>query len=196
MACGLLGLLVLGLCGAVSYPSAREAQLLGSTDLAQHWSQGDVVMLVRHAERCDRTDAPCLGAEDGITVRGGEIASTLGRDYRDYFGLGNADIYASPLTRTTQTASLMFGSGALGEAWVADCKGDLLNHVLEHKASHRNLILVTHSECMEQLAKALGQDNLDTPDYTTSLVLFSDGRGGLQLAGEIDAADWAHLQVR
>lgn len=195
LACGLLGLLAVALCDAASVAAQRPA-LPGEDDLARHWRLGEVVVLVRHAERCDRSDAPCLGAEDGITVRGGELATALGDDYRSRFGLDNADVYASPLTRTLQTASLMFGDGTLGQAWVADCTGNLLNHVLEHKASHRNLILVTHSECMEQLALALSHRDLETPGYGTSLVLFSDARGGLQLAGEIAPRDWARLQLR
>ena len=49
---------------------------------------------------------------------------------------------------------------------------------------------------MEQLAQALSHRDLETPGYGTSLVLFSDARGGLQLAGEIAPRDWARLQLR
>lgn len=194
-ALGGLGVLALGLCGAASFSSERELPLLGPSDLAAQWSRGEVVVLVRHAERCDRSSAPCLGAKDGITVRGGEAASAVGRDYRQHFGLDNADIYASPLTRTTQTADLMFGNVKPDQWWAADCKGKLLDNVLAHKAAHRNLVLVTHSECMEQLVQALDHHGIDTPDYASSLVLFSDGKGSLQVAGEIDADDWAKTQL-
>ncbi|WP_435605306.1 histidine phosphatase family protein [Pseudomonas knackmussii] len=191
---GGLGLLALGLGGAASFSGERDLKQLGPADLAAQWSHGDVVVLVRHAERCDRSSAPCMGAKDGITVRGGEMASTVGRDYRTFFGLDNADIYASPLTRTTQTADLMFGNVKPDQWWAADCKGKLLDNVLAHKANHRNLILVTHSECMEQLVQALDHHDIDTPDYASSLVLASDGKGGLQVVGKIDPDDWSKTQ--
>lgn len=38
--------------------------------LTESWAKGDVIALVRHGERCDRSTTQCLGPADGVTVRG------------------------------------------------------------------------------------------------------------------------------
>ncbi|SDH48035.1 lipopolysaccharide core heptose(II)-phosphate phosphatase PmrG [Pseudomonas panipatensis] len=192
---GLAGAVVLGVCGAVALPSLSYGQVPVAAELAQHWSKGEVVMLVRHAERCDRSSAPCLGAADGITVRGSEQAALVGHDYRA-LDLSHTDVYASPMTRTAQTAEQMFGANVIAQSWVADCKGDVLKNVLQHKVAHRNLVLVTHSECMAQIVQAIDHHDLSTPEYTSSLVLFSDDKGALQVAGQIEPQDWAKMNIR
>ncbi|MFV3014392.1 hypothetical protein [Pseudomonas sp. PSPC2-3] len=34
------------------------------------WMEGNVIVMVRHAERCDRSSNPCFGPPNGITVNG------------------------------------------------------------------------------------------------------------------------------
>lgn len=191
---GVLGAGGLGLCAALTLPSLSYGQVPVAAELVQHWSKGEVVILVRHAERCDRSSAACLGAADGITVRGSEQAAQVGRDYRA-LDLSQTDIYASPMTRTAQTAQQMFGASAIAQPWAADCKGDVLKNVLQHKVAHRNLVMVTHSECMAQIVQAIDHHDLSTPEYSSSLVLFSDDKGALQVAGQIEPQDWAKLNI-
>ena len=50
--------------------------------LTLSWAQGDVIALVRHVERCDRSIAPCLGPVDGVTVRATDTARQLGADFQ------------------------------------------------------------------------------------------------------------------
>ncbi|MFH7439529.1 histidine phosphatase family protein, partial [Pseudomonas syringae pv. tagetis] len=42
--------------------------------LREHWRQGVVVVMFRHADRCDRSTNPCLSVTDGITVKGRDAA--------------------------------------------------------------------------------------------------------------------------
>jgi len=37
--------------------------------LRAQWQKGEVIVLVRHLERCDRGNSPCLTDTDGITAR-------------------------------------------------------------------------------------------------------------------------------
>jgi hypothetical protein len=72
------------------------------------WAKGEIVVLVRHAERCDRSENACLADADGITVKGSEASKEVGQGIKS-LGLEHTTILASPETRTKQTAYYMFG---------------------------------------------------------------------------------------
>lgn len=176
---------------AASSPDLAHGDPARIADLRAHWRYGDIIVLIRHVERCDRSDAPCLAAADGITVRASEVARALGSEFQ-YLGLGNADIYNSPLTRTRQTAEYMFGTAnSTAQDWLYQCKGTMLRDMLEHKQEQRNLVLVTHSECFDALMHDLKLPDGTTPAYGSALFVFADkASGATQLLGHIDAADW------
>lgn len=162
----------------------------------QRWTQGGVILLVRHMERCDRSSAPCLGAADGITARAAELAKGLGRAIAHY-GLATTDIYSSPLTRTAQTADLMFEHSVARQDWLFTCKNDdLLGRIRQHKTARRNLVLVTHSECFDRLMENLNKPEGETPEYGETMVLFDTGGRSPWVAGEIEVPDWAELARR
>ncbi|MCP8472870.1 histidine phosphatase family protein [Pseudomonas sp. ZM24] len=158
--------------------------------LREHWRQGDLIILVRHAERCDRSSAPCLSAPDGITVRAQVAAHELGERFR-VLGVADADIYSSPQVRAEQTAASMFGQQPAQQNWLYDCRGSMLRQAQQHKVAHRNLILVTHSECIEDLEATVSIAEPATPDYASSLFLINDGQGAPKLLGYLDADQWA-----
>ena len=161
--------------------------------LAQRWAQGDVVALVRHVERCDRSTTPCLGPADGVTVRGEAVAQGLGEDFRQ-LGLNNADVFSSLLTRARQTADAMFVRPVEAQDWLFNCRGTMLRDVLEHKVPGRNLVLVTHSECMDQLETDM-QVPTDTPVAFGSTMFVSVAHAGAhpQMLGYIEPADWGRI---
>ena len=100
--------LTLHLLAPVAVPNlAQPVNAARALDVAQDWAKGDVIALVRHAERCDRSSMPCLGPLDGITVRATRTAQVVGEDFKQ-LGLNNVDIYSSQMTRTRQTADAMF----------------------------------------------------------------------------------------
>lgn len=158
--------------------------------LREHWRQGDLIILVRHAERCDRSSAPCLSAPEGITARAQAAAQELGQHFRT-LGLAEADILSSPQVRAEQTASSMFGQVPVQQEWLFECRGSMLRDARQHKMPHRNLILVTHSECMEDLESTVSLADPATPDYASSLFVISDGHTEPKLLGYLDADQWA-----
>jgi phosphohistidine phosphatase SixA len=181
------------LSGFLPLDFSRPAPLVGDAkrqaELREHWQSGDLIVLVRHAERCDRSNAPCLGSSAGITVRGGQSAQAIGQDFAA-LGLANADILSSEQLRAVQTATSMFGHAPQEQAWLYDCKGSMLREALKHKVAHRNLILVTHSECIEDLEHSVSVDNPETPDYASTLFVLSDGRTATRLLGYLNADHW------
>jgi len=192
LAATLLACTTLALVAWRSLPSPLE-DVPSSSVFAQNWARGGVVLLVRHMERCDRSSAECLGAADGITARAAKLARSMGESITR-LGLTATDIYSSPLTRTVQTADLMFDHPVARQDWLYACKDDdLAEQIRRHKAAHRNLVLVTHSECFDRLRENLSVRETDTPEYGSALVLFDGGQPQLRIAGEVETDEWLKL---
>lgn len=165
---------------------------LDVVSLKQHWAQGDMIVLVRHLERCDHAQQPCLNGNSGITRRAVEVTTTLGQQFQR-LGLANSDVFNSPLERTAQSATLIFGAASSTQDWLASCKKTMDKDVFAHKQPRRNLILVTHSECIAQLEQAMHFKPI-TLDYGASLFLVDNPATGTpQMLGYIDSDDWQEV---
>ncbi|AOE87177.1 hypothetical protein THL1_4629 [Pseudomonas sp. TCU-HL1] len=176
-----------------SIPDLARAGSESSEILLKHWKQGNVVVLVRHVERCDHSDAPCLNDANGITERAVEVAQRLGSDFKS-MGLEETDIYSSSLTRAVQTSAYMFNADVPRLDWLFDCKEGFRNQIAQQKRAHRNLILVTHSECMNRLEESLELPSYRTPKYGASLFLkLADPQMEPEMVGILNASDWSDL---
>ena len=169
-------------------PDLAHGNVAGAKTLADGWAKGDMIVLVRHVERCDHSPAPCLAGNDGITERSRSVAVSVGAQFQR-LGLNKADIYHSPILRAAQTANFMFSKTGVGEDWLISCKGTMLRDALAHKVAGRNLILVTHSECMTQLEKDLKLPT-STLGYGASLFITAPTPQAAHMLGFIDASDW------
>jgi phosphohistidine phosphatase SixA len=152
------------------------------------WDKGELVVLVRHAERCDRSSNPCLGDDEGITIAGSEAADDVGDAFKA-LGLSNSDIFSSPLLRTVQTAASMFDINIATQDWLKGCRKSLEQNMLNHKQARRNLLLVTHSGCIDSVAKALNTSGAEyDSEYTSALFVSVDKSNGRpRLLGYIKA---------
>ncbi|MGJ7513978.1 histidine phosphatase family protein [Pseudomonas baetica] len=169
-------------------PDLAHGNVAGALALQMGWAKGDMIVLVRHVERCDHSRAPCLIGIDGITDRSRSVAVAVGAQF-ERLGLGKADIYNSPMMRTAQTAGYMFNKVGTGDEWLINCKGTMLRDALAHKVAGRNLILVTHSECMSQLEKDLKLPT-STLGYGASLFITAEALKAPRMLGFIEASDW------
>lgn len=167
----------------------RNPRSLGVISLMEHWRQGDVVVLVRHAERCDRSSNACLGPADGITRLGSTESQQLGRSYAGW-GLGNTDIMHSPITRTAQTAQFMFDAPSVSQQWLADCGKTMRDDVLSHKQAQHNLILVTHSGCISDFEKQTGFKHAAMSEYDSSLFVRVSPDGSMKVLGIANMPNW------
>jgi hypothetical protein len=186
--------LTLWLLAPAAVPDLAHGNVAGAQALATGWAKGDMIVLVRHVERCDHSPAPCLSGNDGITDRSRSVAVAVGAQF-EHLGLNNADIYNSPMTRTVQTAGYMFNRATAGEDWLISCKGRMLQDALAHKVPGRNLILVTHSECMAQLEKDL-KVPASTLGYGSSLFVSAASLAAPKMLGFIEASDWRTVTTR
>lgn len=169
-------------------PDLAHGNVQGARALLAGWAKGDMIVLVRHVERCDHSSAPCLSGDDGITDRSRSVAVAVGARF-ERLGLARADIYNSPMVRTAQTSGYMFNKVDAGDDWLINCKGTMLRDALAHKVAGRNLILVTHSECMAQLQKDL-EVPTSTFGYGAALFVTAQALQAPHVLGFIEASDW------
>ncbi|RON65335.1 histidine phosphatase family protein [Pseudomonas fluorescens] len=186
--------LTLWLLAPAAVPDLAHGNTAGAQAMAAGWAKGDMIVLVRHVERCDHSKAACLSGNDGITDRSRSVAVAVGAQF-EQLGLHNVDIYNSPMMRTVQTAGYMFNRAASGEDWLINCKGRMLQDALAHKIAGRNLILVTHSECMAQLEKDLKVPT-SSPGYGASLFVSAASPAAPKMLGFIEASDWRTVTTR
>ncbi|PWB34427.1 histidine phosphatase family protein [Pseudomonas sp. SDI] len=164
-----------------------------SSGVYADWDKGEIILLVRHAERCDRSNNPCLDEPSGITSAGSEAAAQVGAGI-SRLGLEHTDVLSSTSTRTQQTAHFMFGKLAPGEAWVEQCNKGFAAHALAHKKPDRNLVLVTHSGCIDQLERQLGVPGGErSSGYAEALFVSVGSNGKPRILGKMSAPQWRKL---
>ncbi|WP_213879326.1 histidine phosphatase family protein [Pseudomonas sp. dw_358] len=164
---------------------------LAHSGLMASWKAGDIIVLLRHAERCDRSTRSCMAAENGITLHGAAVATQLGTVFST-LGLANTDVLASDTLRTQQTAQLAFKpQTATVQHWLFKCSGDVLGQALGQKTAQRNLALVTHSECFDRLERQMGITETTRNPYANALFIRvgSDGHKP-RILGFMHAKNW------
>lgn len=192
-----LGIALVGLLsiGTLLWPASPtdlgvDNRLLTSGLLAS-WRDGDVVALVRHEERCDRSTNPCLDSIDGLTVIGSQRAEVLGKAFKA-LGLEGTDMIASPALRTAQTSHFMFGTSMeLVPGQLSVCGPHMGEEILSRKQPGRNLVLVTHRGCIADFEGALGYPHALSSDFGSVLFVQVLADGKFKAVGQINNQDWA-----
>lgn len=177
-----------------------ESNGIAVFNLSAHWAQGNIVALVRHAERCDHSDNQCLDGDTGITIIGKDISLKIGSNFEDFLPTDHALIYNSPLKRTSQTAQFMFNGASISQAWLHDnCKTRFLEDIIEHKKEGTNMVLVTHSTCINSLRtlhnkKLIPIDAGADGNYSVTIFLtISQVDRKAYVLGYVDANDWENI---
>lgn len=177
----------------LSIPNLGNPHHLQRSGLYTHWSKGSVIVVLRHAERCDRSSNACLGDPSGITVAGSRVAADVGRGLQR-LGLGTADVWASLEVRTQQTAQAMFGKTIATQDWLNQCDDHFAENAFTHKRNGQNLVLVSHSGCMEQLEQALEVPaSAASNSYASALFITLGSDGKAKLLGQMAASEWSKL---
>lgn len=166
---------------------------LVTSGLVEQWRHGDVVVMIRHAERCDRSANSCLGSPDGITVNGSHAASDVGEGLRR-LGLDRTKLIASPLTRTQQTANYIAGQAVVPQGWAGDCNNHFKDAVVAHKIKGENLVLITHSGCIDHFERTMGVPAGErSSEYAEAFFVKMDGKSTPRILGSLNAVQWKSL---
>ena len=167
-----------------------ESPFALTSNMLAEWQDGDLIVFVRHLERCSRVDVACMQDEpSGITQR----SSTVGLHMRAQFaelGLSATDVYSSPLTRTSQTSTLLFAEPTASEDFLYQCKESFVQDALAKKTPGRNLVLVTHSSCMDEVNESLAYAEVDY-EYGAAIFLNVENATEHNILGFIDTDDWS-----
>lgn len=179
-------------CGLLWPASPRDLGVgnrLLTSQVMPLWRDGDVIVLVRHEERCDRSTNPCLGPVEGLTINGSQQAEALGKAFKS-LGMDGSDVLASPAIRTAQTLRFMFGKNELTSGQQAVCGAAMGEELLSHKQPGRNLVFVTHSGCIADFEKAQGFPRAAFPEYGSALFVQVLPNGQFKTLGIVNNPDW------
>jgi phosphohistidine phosphatase SixA len=160
-----------------------------ASDVLPLWRDGDLIVLVRHEERCDRSTNPCLGPVEGLTINGSQQAQNLGKAFRT-LGMDGSDVLASPAIRTAQTLRFMFGKNELTSGQQAVCGAAMGEELLSQKTPGRNLVFVTHSGCIADFESTLGFPHATFPQYGSALFVQVLPNGTFKPLGIVNNPDW------
>ena len=124
-------------------------------ELEAAWSEEQVVMVLRHASKCDiDTNPDCVNGNESLTPYGEYEALAIGEGVRQTLS-GKYRVSYSYLDRTRDTALLAFGEAEVNEALQKPCKNSFDSYVANLQ-SNSNEILVTHSSCINALKQPDG----------------------------------------
>ncbi|MEO8643962.1 histidine phosphatase family protein [Pseudomonas sp.] len=171
-------------------PDLGAGNNLVQSGLYEQWMDGNVIVMVRHAERCDRSSNPCFGAPEGITVNGQQQALAVAKGLQK-LGLVKATLITSPETRTQQTADLIAGNAVTSQNWVGECDASFRDAAMAHKKLGENLVLITHSGCIDHFERTMrvpaGQRS---SDYAEAFFIDADGAHAPKILGSLSVAQW------
>lgn len=153
------------------------------------WRDGELIVLVRHEERCDRSSNPCLGPMEGLTINGSQHAENLGKAFKT-LGMESSDVLASPAIRTAQTSRFMFGKTEVTSSQQAICGSAMGEELLARKQPGRNLVFVTHSGCIADFESTLGFPRARFPEYGSALFVQVLPNGTFKALGIMNNPDW------
>ncbi|EFQ62709.1 Ais protein [Pseudomonas fluorescens WH6] len=165
---------------------------LMTSEVLPLWRDGDLIVLVRHEERCDRSTNPCLGPVEGLTINGSQHAENLGKAFKS-LGMNSTDVLSSPAIRTAQTSRFMFGQTEKTEMTAAEgavCGKAIGEELLSHKQAGRNLVFVTHSGCIADFETALGFPRAKFSEYGSALFVQVLPNGKFKALGIMKNQDW------
>ena len=190
-----LAVIMLLLAGFMLWPASPRDLGIGdrllNSQVIPAWRNGELIVLVRHEERCDRSANPCFAAPEGLTVLGTQRAQEVGKAFK-VLGMENSDVIASPALRTAQTSHFMFGKAELTTNEKTICGKAIGEELLSHKQPGRNLVFVTHSGCISDFETALGFPRARFSEYGSALFVRVLANGKFETLGKINSVAWAN----
>lgn len=170
--------------GSQSAWSSNGLPRIDTRTLAVLAKQHPVIVLFRHAQRCDRSDNVCLSDKTGITRYGAQQARALGTSFSH--DIKNYDLYASSTVRTIQSATWFSANKKLTvDQNMHQCGRGIYRSIkaLVQKSGNNNVVIFTHNHCLTYLAKNMRGVKFE-PDYLDALVMHEE-KGKLFLDGEL-----------
>lgn len=166
--------------------------------LESRWSEGGVVLVQRHATKCLNEGPDCPDGNEVLTDLGRLESRALGAGLREALG-GSFEVRHSYLTRTHDTARLAFDHSTRSRALEKPCKETFNDHIREVETpGGGNLVLVTHSSCINALRgrngrRLLGFNAGRSWNFGLSAFVERGADGHNEPIGCMRPLDWANM---
>lgn len=119
--------------------------------LTDRWAEGGVILIQRHATKCLIEGPDCPDGNEVLTELGRIESEALGEGLKHALG-GEFEVRHSYLSRTYDTAHIAFDTSTRSRALEKPCKETFNNYIREVEVpAGSNLVLVTHSSCINSL---------------------------------------------
>lgn len=169
-------------------------------EIVESWQRGDLIILVRHTEKCSESEPGCSPDDPGLTTAGFNQARQIGTGIKA-LGPAESDIYYSPTTRTELTARTAFTGDMQPLGFLLDdCAVDLMAKASRLKKQAVNLVLVTHSHCLNELRGAHRQPLLEfnasyDAYYGVALFFNHTGNGDAEMVSCAAPEHWEEIRL-
>ena len=124
----------------------------------------------------------------------------VGEKFEQFLPSADAIIFNSPVKRTSQTAQFMFPGRSTSQEWLhKSCKNEFLEDIFKHKQDGLNMILVTHSTCINNLRsldhkKFIPVDAGEDKNYALTVFLTIPKEPEVAFVlGYVNVQDWENL---
>ncbi|EDO1767374.1 lipopolysaccharide core heptose(II)-phosphate phosphatase [Salmonella enterica] len=149
----------------------RTPVTLDGSDVTKISRQYPIIFLIRHGERCDRSQNECLSAHEGITINGANNAREYGKVFNNMYP--SYGLYSTDTLRTVQTATFFSGGKTPTIPEISTCDDDAINNILKISRQNKVTVIFTHNHCLSKIAKKMNGWRLKS-DYMETLVLHRD----------------------
>ena len=198
-------LLLVGLVTYAAVEYRRSDDCLSLADdpvrwnhLVSQWEKNNVVMVLRHASKCDIAEPTCINGNEALTSQGRLEAKAIGLGVQSSLS-GEYSVVHSYLDRTRDTALLAFGTSTVDDALAKPCKNTFTDYI-STLGLGTNHILVTHSSCLDSLkrndgGRLLGINTSKDPHFGIAAMLERKPDGKTELIGCMWPTSWADIQA-
>ncbi|EKR7608082.1 lipopolysaccharide core heptose(II)-phosphate phosphatase [Escherichia coli] len=164
----------------------RTPNRLDIIDVAEISQKHPIIFLIRHGERCDRSQNTCLSAREGITVKAANQAQQYGNAFNKMHS--SYGLYSTDTLRTIQTATFFSDGSTAIIPDISTCNDDAINNILKISQSNNVTVIFTHNHCLSRIAKKMNGWRFK-PDYMDTLVLHRENNN-LVLDGHLKPGDF------
>ena len=164
--------------------------------LVSQWQQNNVIMVLRHATKCDKDVPPCIDGNEILTQRGRLEAGLIGKGVQSSL-MGEYIVSHSYLDRTREAALIAFGTSTPKAELSKSCKLSFEDYILSLE-TNMNHILVTHSSCINSLKRLDGERLIGfstgkDPHFGIAAFLENKPEGKHELIGCLWPTNWADM---
>ena len=174
---------------------------LKGRDVNKFWREGELILIFRHTARCEEDAFSCPPGEDALTVEGVNQAQLVHMGLQ-HLGSGEIDSFHSPMIRTTMTAGIVLPEQSSPATWlVNECKIGLFEKLRSHKRPSVNLVLFTHSSCLNSLKNKYQNPLLDfnagdDKYFGVGVLFLPDDAANWDVSGCILPAQWHEFEEK